>query len=104
MTIIANSLAEIFPWVTPEKPAAAERFREYESPKIKLLADLCRDLQSEVGDEPFPLSCRQAGKIIGVSTQDAGGYLFLLCHDGVIVKVRRGTAHTGPSLYRYLGE
>jgi hypothetical protein len=85
--------------VTADLPPDAE---QYESVHIKQLVGLCRELQRAAGDAPFYLSCRTAGRLLGVDHMSANRWLFLLQHDGLIVLVKRGDQSMKASRYRYL--
>ena len=63
--------------------------------KLKILASLCRELQSEAKGNPFYLSVRIAGRLLDVSPMHAGRWLFLLVSDGILkVVAKGGTAKT----------
>jgi hypothetical protein len=80
-------------------PVAAD----YDSPKIKLLVRLCRELQRYHGAEPFYLDCRTAGKVLEVEHSVAWRWLRLLQHDGVLGLVSTGSqASRKANRYRYL--
>jgi hypothetical protein len=83
-------------------PRAADK---YESQDIRLLIALCRELQKAAGDRPFFLSCRTAGRLLGVSHVAAWRWLFLLQHDHVIDEVEKGDpGKRRASRYYYLGD
>lgn len=71
-----------------ELPNAAMHF---EDPRGKLLVSLCRELQRVAGDGVFFLSCRTAGRLLGVDHSTAGGWLFLLIAEGLLVEVEKGS-------------
>ena len=62
----------------------------YEDEPIRRLVALCRQLDREAKGGPFFLSCRTAGKLLGVSHVQANRWLFLLAHDGVIEQMNKG--------------
>jgi hypothetical protein len=69
------------------------------------LAALCRELQRAAGDGAFFLSCRTAGDLLGVSRTQAGRWLWLLNHDGIIRTIEKGGAAKTPrraTRYRYM--
>ena len=77
----------------------------YESPKLRLLVALCRELQREAGGEPFFLSCRAAAQFLdlGKDHPTAWKHLGRLIHDGIIEEVEHGTlAGRRASTYRYV--
>jgi hypothetical protein len=78
---------------------------EYEQPALRLLVALCRELQRAAGDGPLYLSCRTAGRLVGVSYKTAAAWLAGLAVDDVLEVVSRGDQKTmKASRYRYLGE
>jgi hypothetical protein len=83
-------------------PAVAEH---YEQEQLRLLVALCQELQKATGDGPFYLSCRTAGRLLGVDHTTAWRWLFLLVQDGVLQEVTKGSQQTKKaSRYRYLEE
>ena len=80
---------------------------EYDSSEMRLLVAICLQLQREHGSEPFYLSCRTAGKLIGVDHLRANRWLNVLIEDNVlslVQKGRPGKAQGLASRYRYVGE
>jgi hypothetical protein len=87
---------------TTPLPEAAEQF---EQEKFKILVSLCRELQRNAGAGEFYLSCRTAGRLIGVCHTHANNWLFLMVQLGVLEEVIKGSALTQrASRYRYLGD
>ena len=83
-------------------PEAAGR---YEDEPIRRLVALCRQLGREAKGGTFPLSCRIAGGLLGVSHLQANRWLFLLAHDGVIEQTSKGDhGKRQAAEYRYLGD
>lgn len=83
-------------------PAIAE---QYESPEVQALIVLCRELQRAVGNEPFFLACRTAGRLLDIDHTSANRYLRGLCNDEVIKLVSKGSQSSKKaSRYRYLHE
>ncbi len=83
----------------PVPPGASE----YEQPQLRLLISICRELQRVAKDRPFFLSCRTAGRLLGVDHHTAWRWLFLLVQDGVLDLVSVGQLSTGKaSEYRYM--
>ncbi len=87
-------------------PVAAEAFR---LPGLKMLVGLCRELQESaerLGEgRRFYLSCRAAGRLLGVSHMTASRWLSLLERVGVIACHWKGTKATmRASEYKYLGD
>ncbi|TWT42659.1 bifunctional DNA primase/polymerase [Botrimarina hoheduenensis] len=78
--------------------------QHYEQSEVQLLAGLCRELQRGAGDQPFYLSCRNAGRLLGVDHKQANRWLYLLVADGLLVEVEKGNVKTRKaSQYRWRG-
>ncbi len=71
-------------------------------PAANRLVQICAALQAHEGDEPFFISSRQAGELIGLHFTDASKVLAALVADGVLELVKRGTGRMA-SRYRYSG-
>jgi hypothetical protein len=88
---------------TAPLPKCAER---YDSEPVRLLVRLCRELQKakdEANDEPFCLTCAEAGRLLDLDTSTAWRYLWLLQNDGIIQVVEKG--HQGRATrFRYRGD
>jgi hypothetical protein len=92
---------------TPPRAAA-----QYESPGVRLLVSLCRELQRMAGDQPFFLGCRTAAGLLGLKNRNgeddhvtAWRWLRLLMHDKIIEEVEKGDrAKRRASRYRYLAD
>lgn len=83
-------------------PQAALR---YDSPGIRLLVSLCRELQRASHDCPFFLACRTVGKLIPVHHSTAAVWLNLLIHDRILEVVERNQRGTlRANRYRYLAD
>ena len=81
-------------------PRAADK---YEQPQLRILVALCRELQAASGKEPFFLSCRSAGRLLGVPHVTAWRWLFLLTHNGDLQEVEKGDqSKRRASRYRYV--
>ena len=93
--------------VTERQPA---RFLIAEYPdndKLQQLGSLCRELQRTRGEEPFFLSCRTAGKLLGVSHTKVAQWLTVLKGDRLLIEVSKGGTASAPrkaSRFRYVGE
>ncbi len=75
----------------------------YEQAGLRLLATVCRELQRSVGQEPFYLACRTAGRLLTVDHSTASRWLWLLVHDGIVEEVEKGDrSRRRASRYRYL--
>jgi hypothetical protein len=83
-----------------ELPAAGA---DYDSPHTRRLLKLCRELQRDSGASPFFLSCRKAGKLLGVDHDTASKFMGMLVGDGVLSLSKAGTARTA-ARYRYIAE
>jgi hypothetical protein len=87
----------------PPVPEAAE----YESEGPRLLARLCRELQTDAGEGPFFLSNRTAASLLDVPTMQANRWLFLLVADGVLSVATKGGTVDAPrraTRYRFNGK
>ena len=81
-------------------PKVAEN---YEQGSLRLLVAVCRELQRASGEEPFFLSTRIAGKVLGVSHVTASFWLRGLQHDGILQLVSKGSqSGRKASRYQYL--
>ena len=79
--------------------------QEYDQRSLQLLVALCRELQRSAGDGPFYLSCRTAGRLLGIDHTTASRWLFLMCSDGILEVAGLGDrARLIARRYRYLGE
>ena len=86
------------------KQSAARPFHGYEDPKLNQLAALCRELGAISTDGEFILAARLAGELLGRTRMWAHRRLWLLQHDGLIVRTRQGTARgRRASRYRWVG-
>jgi hypothetical protein len=75
----------------------------YDGPLCRL-AKLVASLQEQAGERPFYLSCRKAGKYLGVGKTDANKMLNTLKANGVLLLVTKGEKATGKaSVWRYIG-
>ncbi|MDP6546307.1 MAG: hypothetical protein QGH60_20195 [Phycisphaerae bacterium] len=78
----------------------------YEIEDVRVLVALCRELQLLIGNDPFFLSTRTAGRLLGVDHTTAWRWLFLLETDGWIKTVEKGGTAKNPrkaTRYRYVG-
>jgi hypothetical protein len=73
----------------------------FDSREAKLLARVCFFLQELQGTEPFWISYRDAGGLLGVSHTDAGKWLKMLIEDNIISVQTPYTKRTAPRL-RYI--
>ena len=88
--------------VAAPPPAQVMRF---DHPACRLLASLCRELQRPAGDSHFFLSCRTAGKLIGVSFKTAARWLELFVLDRILLLHEKGTQQTRrASRYFYIAD
>lgn len=63
----------------------------YDTEEVQLLIRICYELQLLQGEEPFFLSCRSAGKILGLSHTQANKYLQMIEADGIIHLIKKNT-------------
>ena len=78
---------------------------QFESPQVRELVGLCRELQVMAGRGPFYLSTRAAGGLLHVSHVNVSRWLRLLCLENVLREVSKGSVESGQaSRYRYLGQ
>ena len=87
-----------------ELPAVAT---DYQSPEIRLLIALCRELQRESGDEPFYLSTATVDRLFGLNGNRMRAWRWLqgLVRDGVLAEVEKGDpVSRRASRFRYLGD
>jgi hypothetical protein len=84
-----------------EPPPEAAQF---ETPEVKLLVGLCRELQVTAGRGPFYLSTRAAGGLLNTSHVQVSRWLRVLCIEGVLREVSKGSVESGQaSRFQYLG-
>jgi hypothetical protein len=86
--------------VSQTPPVCADK---YEDTRIRTLVALCRELQRVADESPFFLACRTAGQLLGVSHTLTSRWLGMLCMDGILKLVERGSLHHANE-YRYLGD
>jgi len=85
-----------------EPPAMALQYR---SPETRLLIALCRELQQELGDEPFFLATTTIEKLFDLNRMRAWRWLQGLVRGGVLECVDRGSSEERrPGRFRYLGD
>lgn len=71
----------VFATVQHSEPKAAAG---YYLPEMRLLVALCAALQQAAGENPFYLSCRDAGRLLRIRFQLAAKYLRKLVRDGIL--------------------
>ncbi len=76
---------------------------EYEQKPLRDLVALCRGLQAITGSEPFFLSARTAGRVLGVSHRTAWSWLKGIELDGWIKTEIKGNTQKA-TRFRYVGE
>ena len=83
-------------------PEAAE---DYDQDELRLLVALCRELQRSAGGGPVYLSCRTAGRLLGVDYSTANRWLFLMVSDEILEVTKPGDrAKRKAARYRYLAD
>jgi hypothetical protein len=99
----AEPLAEVMSRaVSTDFPEVAKR---YQQRPLRLLVAICRELQRTAGEDVFFLSCRTAGRLVGVDHTTANRWLFLLMADGILDEVVKGDrAKRRASRYRYVAQ
>jgi len=78
----------------------------YDNEDARVLVALCRELQASVGDVPFFLASRTAGRLFGVNHSTVSRWLFLLEADGWIKTIVKGGTPENPrkaTRFRYTG-
>lgn len=77
----------------------------YEKAELRSLVALCAQLQTQWGDHPFPLGCRKAAEILGISPAEANRHLKLLEFDGLLQLAAKGSKSSKKaSEWRYTGK
>lgn len=95
LTMLFTEVAKMPP------PPEADQF---DTPELKLLIGLCRELQRAAGSGPFYLSTRAAGGLLQRTHVQVSRWLKLLCVENILLLVSKGTVASGEaSRYRYLG-
>ncbi len=97
MTLIVQRADESPP---PQVPEGCD------APQTRRLIAICRELQRASGDDPFFLSCRTAGRLLGMDHVTAWRRLGMLEADGVLLVAKKGTTGTKgrATRYRYTGD
>lgn len=72
-------------------------------PKVRLLAGVCRSLQRASADGKFFLSCRDAGRLVGIPPTEANRHLRMFVADGFLRLVEKGVSGRA-SEYVYVGD
>ena len=73
----------------------------YDSDAAKGLLMLCEVLSKREGNQIFYLSCRDAGRVAGVSHKQAANILNMFVADGVLVLEQKGSPSGQASRYRF---
>jgi hypothetical protein len=81
-------------------PARVQKLYK-DDPIMHRLALLCAQLQEEAGEEPFYLTCRNAGRLLGIRHEPANDRLRLLMTHKVLKLVEKGRPGRA-SRYRYV--
>jgi len=71
------------------------------SQNMQRLARVCYELQQIQGNDPFWLSCRHAGAVLGLSHTQTARYIHRLVRDGVLKVVEEHTSNRA-TRYRYI--
>lgn len=75
---------------------------QYEGERVRLLVAGCWQLQKIHGDHPFFVSCREAGRVLGVDHHTANNWLRGITADGVLRVV--GKPACKAFRYRFVGQ
>ena len=70
---------------------------------MRQLARVCHELQQIQGKDPFWLSCRHAGAILGVSHAQTARYIHELVADGVLKVIEEHTSNRA-TRYKYIAD
>jgi hypothetical protein len=86
-----------------KKKPLPEIAKNYPCKKIQFLIAVCREFQRSAGDNPFFLSCRMAGDILGISFTRANRMLQGLEREKILHVVKRGGPDTNKATrFRYI--
>ena len=85
--------------MNPKNKLAVES--QYDAPETQLLIRVCYELQLIQKDEPFWISCYDAGGIIGLSHTEANKRIQMLVADEVIRVIEKNTAKRA-TRFRYI--
>jgi hypothetical protein len=90
-------------WERAQQSATPPEAEPIESPDIRLLASLCRELQLRAGDYPFILPARVAQRLFHhTNAMRSWRWLEGLCRMGILQKVKAGSSvNRDPNEYRY---
>jgi hypothetical protein len=89
-------------WERAKNSPPPKKAMGIENQEHRLIASLCRELQTEVGDKPFYLSCRTVQKLLKHETHStAASWLRALTGMKIIVPVEKATQKRAIR-YRYL--
>ena len=95
-------MARIFETAIQLEPPKIAMEKYPQNNKLKILVSLCRELQRAAGNNPFFLSVRTAGKLLGVSHMQVSRWFFLMEADGILkVVVKGGTAESPRNATRF---
>ena len=85
----------------PRVRSASRLCDDYESDAAKGLLMLCEMLSRREGNQIFYLSCRDAGRVAGISHKQASNILNMFVVDGVLVLEQKGSLSGQASRYRF---
>ena len=85
--------------MNPKNKLAVES--QYDAPETQLLIRVCYELQLIQKDEPFWISCYDAGGIIGLSHTEANKRLQMLVADEVLRLIVKNTTNKA-TRFRYI--
>jgi hypothetical protein len=95
-----SNMNEILKKIDPRRPLPSGIVALGYGVSANQLVRVCEALQCHHGDEPFFISARQAGDVLGIHFTDASKMLTALVTDGVLTLVTRGVGNVA-SRYRF---
>lgn len=99
------NLEKTFQKSLKSKPPGEIRGSYPENKKLQIFTNFCRELQCDVGCQPFFLSTRKAGFLLGVSPMQISRFIKILRVEGYLELVEKGGGKNNPrkaSRYRYV--
>jgi hypothetical protein len=94
-------LGEKHPFQAAEATERHSQAKHQLNRNVQLLARVCHELQQIQGNDPFWLSCRHAGAVLGVSHTQTARYIHRLVLDGILRVVEEHTSNRA-TRYRYV--
>jgi len=94
-------LAEEHPFCAAGATEQPSEEEQYDSRNVRLLVRICYELQQIQGSDPFRLSCRNAGALLGMSHTQTARYIHKLVVDGILKVVEEHTRNRA-TRYKYI--